>query len=153
MVKVNIIPIKVVPISDDRVETDVIKNRGGGASLQRLQRQAQSFWDGLHQGGGAWMWEFVSNVTSEPSWLPLALESGTVVLATDGSYDRKKGPHVSGAGWVIACWRSGRVLKGSFSGSQAMQAHTEGNSWAWWPSIPWCFTHVGSTNPQWSQGR
>ena len=48
------------------------------------------------------------------SWLPLALESGTVVSATDGSYDRKKRPDVSGAGWVIACRRSGRVLKGSF---------------------------------------
>ncbi len=62
------------------------------------------------------MWDFVSNVTSEPSWLPLALESGTVVLATDGSYDRKKGSHVSGAGWDIACWKSGRVLKGSYFG-------------------------------------
>jgi hypothetical protein len=62
------------------------------------------------------MWNFVSDVTSELSWLPLALESGTVVLATDGSYDRKKGPNMSGAGWVIACWRSGRVLKGSFFG-------------------------------------
>ncbi len=44
------------------------------------------------------MWDFVSDVTSEPSWLLLALESGTVVIATDGSYDRKKGPDVSGAG-------------------------------------------------------
>jgi hypothetical protein len=60
------------------------------------------------------MWDFVSDITSEHSWLPLALESGTVVLAIDGSYDREKGPSVIGAGWVIACRRSGRVLMGSF---------------------------------------
>ena len=35
--KVNIIPIKVVPISVDRVGTDINKIRGGGASLLQLQ--------------------------------------------------------------------------------------------------------------------
>ncbi len=60
------------------------------------------------------MWDYVLDVTSEPIWLPLALERGTAVIATDGSYNRKRGPNVSGAGWVIACWRSGNILKGSF---------------------------------------
>jgi hypothetical protein len=60
------------------------------------------------------MWDYMSGVTSEPSWLPLALERGAAVLATDGSYDRKRGLNVSGAGWVIACQRSGNILKGSF---------------------------------------
>jgi hypothetical protein len=59
------------------------------------------------------MWDYVSDVTSEPSWLPLALERGTAFLATDGSYNRKRGPNVSGAGWVIACRRLGNILKGS----------------------------------------
>jgi hypothetical protein len=112
--EVNIVPIKVVPISVNKVESDLIRIRGGGATLPRLQQKAQTFWEGLYQGGGTWMWDYVLDVTSEPSWLPLALERGTVVLATDGSYNRKRGPNVSGAGWVIACRRSGNILKGSF---------------------------------------
>ncbi len=112
--EVNIIPIKVVPISVDKVESDVIKIRGGGATLPRLQQKAHTFWEGLYQGGGTWMWDYMSDPTSEPSWLLLALERGTAVLATDGSYDRKRGPNVSGAGWVIACLRLDNILKGSF---------------------------------------
>ncbi len=60
------------------------------------------------------MWDYVSDRTSEPSWIPQALEQGTVILATDGSYNRKRGPNISGAGWVIACRRTGKILKGSF---------------------------------------
>jgi hypothetical protein len=111
---VNIIPIKVVPISVDKVESDVIKIRGGGATLPRIQQKVQTFWEGLYQGGGTWMWDYVPDVTSEPSWLLLALKRDTSVLPTDGSYDRKRGPYVSGAGWVTACRRSGNILKGSF---------------------------------------
>jgi hypothetical protein len=51
---------------------------------------------------------------SEPSWIPRALEQGTVILATVGSYNRKRGPNISGAGWVIACRKSGKMIKGSF---------------------------------------
>ncbi len=109
--EVNIIPIKVVPISVNKVE---LKIRGGGETLPHLQQKAQTFWEGHYQGGGTWMWDYMLDVTSEPSWLPLALERGTAVLTTDGSYDRKRGPNVSGAGWVIACQRSGNILKGSF---------------------------------------
>jgi hypothetical protein len=93
--EVNIIPIKVVPISVDKVESDIIVDVGGPLL-----------------GGRTWMWDYVPDVTSEPSWLLLALERGTAVLATDGSYDRRRGPNVSGAGWVIACPRSGKILKG-----------------------------------------
>jgi hypothetical protein len=83
---------------------------GGGATLPRLQQIAHTFWDDLYQGGGTWMWDYVSGVTPEHSWLPLTLERGTAVLTTDGSYDRKGGPSVSGAGWVITCWRSGKIF-------------------------------------------
>ncbi len=134
----------MVPISVDKVESDVIKIRGGGATLPHLQQKAQTFWEGLYQGGGTWMWDYVSDVTSEPSWLPLALERGTAALATDGSYNRKRGPNVSGAGWVIACRRSGNILNGSFfefSSNPSSQF------------TPWFFMHVSFINPQQSQGR
>ncbi len=60
------------------------------------------------------MWDYVLDVTSEPSWLPLALERGTAVLATDGSYNGIRGPNNNGAGWVLTCQRMGRILKRSF---------------------------------------
>ncbi len=71
--EVNIVPIKVVPISVDKVESDVIKIRGGGTTLPLLQQKAQTFWEGLYLRGGTWMWDYMLDVTSEPSWLPLAL--------------------------------------------------------------------------------
>ncbi len=60
------------------------------------------------------MWDYVSDRISEPSWIPRALEQGTVILATDGSYNKKRGPNISRAGWVIACQKSGKMIKGSF---------------------------------------
>jgi hypothetical protein len=45
--EVNIIPIKVVQITIDKVKPDVIKIRGGGAALPRLQQETQTFWDSL----------------------------------------------------------------------------------------------------------
>jgi hypothetical protein len=60
------------------------------------------------------MWDYVSDTATDLDWLPVALEQGTVILTTDRSYAHSRGPNVSGAGWVIACRRSGRMLKGSF---------------------------------------
>jgi hypothetical protein len=53
-------------------------------------------------------------ITSEPSWLPLAFERGTMILLTDRSYNWKLDLTISGAGWVITCQRTGKMLKGSF---------------------------------------
>ncbi len=49
--EVNIIPIKVIPISVDKVESDVIKIRGGGATLPRLQQKSTDFLGGPLPGG------------------------------------------------------------------------------------------------------
>ncbi len=43
--EVNIIPIKVVPISVDKVEPDVVKIRGGGGNLPSLRQEVCEFWD------------------------------------------------------------------------------------------------------------
>jgi hypothetical protein len=95
-----------------------MSSRSGGnewLALPWLQQVTQTLWDSLYQGGGTWMWDKVLvDVISEPSWLPLALERGTTVLVTDGSYSQISGPNVSGAGWIITCQRTGRILKGSF---------------------------------------
>ena len=64
--------------------------------------------------GGTWMWDYVSDRSNNTGWLMTALQQGSAVLATDGSYSRIRGPTVCGAGWVFACQRSQRILCGSF---------------------------------------
>jgi hypothetical protein len=112
--EVNIISMKVIPISVDKMESDVVKIKKGGGNLPRLRQETRKFWDLLYEEGGKWMWDYVSDRISEPSWIPRALKQGTVILATDRSYNRKRGPNISGAGWVIACQKSGKMIKGSF---------------------------------------
>jgi hypothetical protein len=108
------VPIKVIPNLVDSVESDVINIRGGGVALPCLHQGVCSFWESLYRGGCNWMWDYVLDTATDLIWLPVTLEQGTAILATDGSYAHKKGPNVSGPGWVIACCRSGRMLKCSF---------------------------------------
>ena len=60
------------------------------------------------------MWEDVVGDNEDLSWLVEALRNGTAVLVTDGSFDRKRAPLVSGAGWVITCRTAQKFLRGSF---------------------------------------
>ena len=60
------------------------------------------------------MWEEVVGDKDDLSWLVDAMRKGTAVLVTDGSYDRKRAPSVSGAGWVITCRIAQKFLRGSF---------------------------------------
>jgi ribonuclease HI len=112
--EVNVVPIMVVPITVSKVEEDVVVVKGDGPCLPRLQPIRLLFWEAMQAGGGHWMWDYVSDKESDPLWLKEALKQGSAILATDGSYSRTKGPHVSGAGWVIACRKTHRLLKGSF---------------------------------------
>ena len=114
MGEVNIIPTKVIPISVERIETDVVKIKKGEAKLPSLQMKKSTFWESLYEGGGRWMWDYVCDNNSEPSWIPQACEQGTIIMATDRSYDRKRGPNISGAGWMIVCKSTGKTIKGSF---------------------------------------
>ncbi len=49
-----------------------------------------------------------------PGLLVSTLQQGSAISATDGSYAQKQGPNVSKVGWVIACQKSGKMLKGLF---------------------------------------
>jgi hypothetical protein len=60
------------------------------------------------------MWDYVSDKELDPLWLKEALEQGAAILAINGSYSSTRGPHVSGAAWVIACWKTQKMLKGLF---------------------------------------
>jgi hypothetical protein len=50
--EVNIIPMKVIPISVDKMESDVVKIRKGGGNLPRLRQETREFWDSFYEGGG-----------------------------------------------------------------------------------------------------
>jgi hypothetical protein len=61
------------------------------------------------------MWEHIDKAEQKDiGWLIEALANDTAILVTDGSYDRKRAPTISGAGWMIVCTKSHKTLRGSF---------------------------------------
>ena len=60
------------------------------------------------------MWEHVEDEGQDLTWLLEALKNGSAVMVTDGSFDRKREPLISGAGWEITCRKARKFLKGSF---------------------------------------
>ena len=48
------------------------------------------------------------------TWLIDGTTNGMLIWVADGSYDRKRAPHVSGAGWVVYCTKTQRLLRGYF---------------------------------------
>lgn len=59
------------------------------------------------------MWDHVIG-DKDMSWFGEALTDGTAMLVADGSYCRDLDPQLCGTGWVIACTRRKKMLKGSF---------------------------------------
>jgi len=63
------------------------------------------------------MWEGIEDgqaTKSDLSWLIQGMRSNSLLWVTDGSYDRKHAPTLSGVGWIIFCQHSGKRLVGSF---------------------------------------
>ena len=60
------------------------------------------------------MWDKLENEDQDLALLIAGLKQASVIAVADGSYDRKKAPEVSGAGWVLCCTRSWRMLRGNF---------------------------------------
>ena len=65
-------------------------------------------------GGGVWMWKEVVNEGGDLDWVVTAMRGGTGIWVTDGSYNKKVAPRVSGAGWVFYCTTAKKKLYGSF---------------------------------------
>ena len=72
------------------------------------------------------MWEEMSGADHDLSWPVAAFEEGTAVLVADGSYDRRRAPMVSGAGWVITCRTARKFLRGSFFKTSALASAYRG---------------------------
>ncbi len=63
------------------------------------------------------MWEGIEDfqaTKSDLSWLVQGMKSDSLLWVTDGSYDRKCAPVLSGVGWIIFCQHTGKHLVGSF---------------------------------------
>ena len=60
------------------------------------------------------MWNDVRNSGAGLAWVMTALEGGTGVWVTDGSFMLDLRTDVSGVGWVFYCTKTGHKLAGSF---------------------------------------
>jgi hypothetical protein len=72
-------------------------------------------WQFLASWGGEWMWEGINeNQTSKHdlTWLVDVMKNKTLILVTDGSYDKLRAADLSGIGWVVLCTRTGKRLTG-----------------------------------------
>ncbi len=103
-----------LPVTVERNPDGSITRKEVGPALAIRPTQPTDFWYFLRTWGGHWMWEEVVGDKEDLSWLVEAMRNGTAVLVTDGSFDRKRAPLVSGAGWVITCRTAQKFLRGSF---------------------------------------
>ncbi len=70
-----------------------------GVPLAQRPAAPRSFWDDLRAQGGEWMWtHFVFDGDESFDWLTRAYQEGSLMWVTDGSYNSKTAPEVSGSG-------------------------------------------------------
>ena len=74
--------------------------------------ETPEFKDFLDDWGGKWMWEGLS-LNEKPEWVAECLRNGTLVCVTDGSYMKKSAPDLCSAGWILACRRTRRYIRGT----------------------------------------
>lgn len=79
-----------------------------------------SFWDYAKAQGGDFMWKYAEGDITLMRWLAIALQKGTAVIVTDGSYNRTLAPDVSGGG-------SANYLEDGFTKDQTRPALIGGN--------------------------
>ena len=88
-----------------------------GPAIDIPTHASTGFWESLHSLGGRWMWDKIESGKDTPAdvlWIADSLRKGTLVWATDGSYDRKKATDLYGVGWIIFCTNTGFRVTGTF---------------------------------------
>ena len=88
-----------------------------GPTIDIPTHASTGFWESLHSLGGRWMWDKIESGKDTPAdvlWIADSLRKGTLVWATDGSYDRKKATDLCGVGWIIFCTNTGFRVTGTF---------------------------------------
>lgn len=91
----------LLPVSIDIDDNNgVVTRLATGPPLPEVQEESHDFWSHIEEYGGQWMWKSVHN----PKGLgPVqdAIQIGSAVLVTDGSYNRKIRSDLDSAGWVL----------------------------------------------------
>ena len=85
-----------------------------GPPLATGPSKPSDFWAFLRSWGGEWMWDSITGDKDDLGWIVQGMKSDLLIWVTDGSYDRKRAPTISGAGWLVHCTRTQKTLKGSF---------------------------------------
>ena len=62
-----------------------------------------------------WMWKSLQLVESD-EWTKEAIEGGTLVSVTDGSYIKERYPHLCSAAFILECSKGSGQVFGSFPG-------------------------------------
>jgi len=75
---------------------------------------SHTFWEFVEQQGGTWMWDFIDGKHDDMSWIVTAMRNHTAIMVTDGSFHRKLAPTTSGAGWLLVCTKSLKMIRGCF---------------------------------------
>ena len=74
------------------------------------------FMEVLYSWGNTWLWDNIS-MTGISDWLHEAIQEGSLVAVTDGSYIREQYPNLCSAAFVFECNKGRGCLIGSFSES------------------------------------
>ena len=83
------------------------------------------------------MWTNVVNEGGDLQWVVDAMANGTATWVTDGSYNRKVAPLVSGAGWIVYCSHTKQKMHGSFLNAPLTLGLLVVTSLAYSPSTSW----------------
>ena len=111
----NAVAYGAIPISikklDERGRIIAIDQEG---EFPRVQPpHTPTFWEYLGQAGGVWMWKNVAGNIRNVEWVATAMEQGTAVVASDGSFNPKQSTQVCSAGWIVYCRKTRNRIKGS----------------------------------------
>ena len=60
------------------------------------------------------MWDEIVNEQQDLQWLVDTVKNNTIIGVTDGLYDRNFAPDISGAGWLVSCTSSEKILRANF---------------------------------------
>jgi hypothetical protein len=75
-----------------------------------------SFLNVLHKWGCTWLWEHML-VEGGMEWISEAIQDGSLVAVTGGSYIRQLYPNLCSAAFILECAKGRRKIIGSFSES------------------------------------
>jgi len=92
-----------VPCSVKVLDANSICFHSFGPPLALSPAEPDDFLSFLKDWGGEWMWRNVHNERQNLKWVVEAMQEGTAIWVTDGSYNREVAPKVSGAGWLVYC--------------------------------------------------